>query len=208
LSPRKRAPARPPAGPQGPFAVGRFIRNLLLWMAPLAVVWVLSTPAYNVFLMHAAGNAIRLTESPNRTTLVMHDDHNALIYRSDLRGDTSTGHVSSMRLTSYHFPVLFMTAMFLAMPGLRLEQRLEPLGYALIVSACFHIVAVVFRLKSIYATQLGAWSAEHYGSFAQNFWGLGKHLLDLPFRFALPLLLWAVFFFDRLMPPAETGDDA
>ena len=188
------------------FEVGRFIRNLLLWMAPLAVLWVLATPAYNVFQMHAAGNGIRLTEAPNRTTMVMHDAHNALVYRNDLRGSTSTGHVSSIRLTSYHFPVLFMAAMFLAVPGLGARQRLEPLAYALLISACFHVVAVMFRLKFIYATQLGAWSAEHYGSFGQNFWGLGSHLLDLPFRFALPLLLWAVFFFDRLTPAvAEEG---
>jgi len=183
------------------FPVGRFIRNLLLWMVPLAVAWVLLTPAYNLFLMHAAGNAIRLLEAPNRTTMILHDDdHNALVYRNDLRGDTSTGHVSSIRLTSYHFPVLFTAALFLAVPGLALRQRLEPLGYALLISACFHVVGVVFRLKFIYATQLGAWSAEHYGAFGQNFWGLGRHLLDLPFRFALPLLLWALFFFDRLAP--------
>ena len=189
------------------FEAWRFIRNLALWMAPLAVLWVVLTPAYNTFLMHAAGNAIRLFESPNQTSMVMHDTHNALIYRGDLRGRTSTGHVSSMRLTSYHFPALLTAAMFLAVPRLGLRKRLEPLGYALLISAFFHIVAVVFRLQFIYATQLGAWSAEHYGAFAQNFWGLGRHLLDLPFRFALPLLLWAVFFFDRLAPAPALDSD-
>jgi hypothetical protein len=56
-------------------------------------------------------------------------------------------------------------------------------------------------------TQLGAWSAAHYGTFGQNFWGLGSHLLDLPFRFALPLILWAVFYFERLAaaPGAEAA---
>ncbi|HVS15785.1 MAG TPA: hypothetical protein VMV46_17820, partial [Thermoanaerobaculia bacterium] len=131
----------------------------------------------------------------------MHDRHNVLIYRSDLRGNTSTGHVSSARLTSYHFPVLLMSAMFLAVPGVSRRRRLESLGYALLISAFFHVVAVVFRLQFVYATQLGAWSVEHYGAFARNFWGLGGHLLDLPFRFALPLILWTAFFFDRLAPP-------
>ncbi|HVS15535.1 MAG TPA: hypothetical protein VMV46_16545, partial [Thermoanaerobaculia bacterium] len=97
--------------------IGRFLRHLLLWMIPLTVVWVALTPTYNSFLMHAASNATRLVESPNRTSLTMHDRHNVLIYRSDLRGNTSTGHVSSARLTSYHFPVLLMSAMFLAVPG-------------------------------------------------------------------------------------------
>jgi hypothetical protein len=182
--------------------IGRFLRNLLLWMIPLAAAWVAITPLYNRFLMHAAGNALHLIERPNRTTLAMHDQHNVLIYRSDLRGNTSTGHVSSARLTSYHFPVLMMSAMFLAVPGASRRRRFGSLGYALLISAFVHIVGVVFRVEFVYATQLGAWSLEHYGAFARNFWGLGRHLLDLPFRFALPLILWAAFFFDRLAPAA------
>ncbi len=60
-------------------------------------------------------------------------------------------------------------------------------------------------MKFTYATQLGAWSVAHYGSFAQNFWGLGKHLFDLPFKLTLPFLLWAVFYLRELpglkLPP-------
>ena len=43
--------------------------------------------------------------------------------------------------------------------------------------------------------KLGAWSNEHYGPVAQNLWGFGKHLLDLPFKLALPFILWAGFYF-------------
>jgi hypothetical protein len=61
-----------------------------------------------------------------------------------------------------------------------------------------------------YATQLGEWSQEHYGSFAQTFWGLGKHLLDLPFKFGLPLILFAGYYYDWLLSGArrETGRGA
>jgi hypothetical protein len=54
-------------------------------------------------------------------------------------------------------------------------------------------------VKFVYATQLGDWSMSHYGAFARNFWGLGKHLMDLPFKLALPLVLWAAFYFEPLM---------
>ena len=58
-------------------------------------------------------------------------------------------------------------------------------------------------VKFIYATQLGAWSAENYGSWGQNFFGLGKHLLDLPFKFALPLLLWSALYLRQLLPGTD-----
>jgi hypothetical protein len=45
-------------------------------------------------------------------------------------------------------------------------------------------------------------SARHYGPVARNFWGLGKHLLDLPLKLGLPLLLWAAFYL-RLVLPAR-----
>src|SRR5262249_54983166 len=60
------------------------------------------------------------------------------------------------------------------------------------------IVLVAFIVKAAYATRLGAWSAAHYGVFARNFWALGKHLLDLPLKLALPLLLWCAFYLPDL----------
>jgi hypothetical protein len=110
--------------------------------------------------------------------------------------------VSSFRLTDLHFPVILLAALFLAVPGVPWRERLSNLGVALVVTALFHLVLVLFWVKFVYATQLGDWSLEHYGALARNFWGLGKHLLDLPVKLALPLLLWAGFYVDRLLPKA------
>ena len=41
---------------------------------------------------------------------------------------------------------------------------------------------------------------QHYGAIRRNFWGLGKHLLDLPMKLALPLALWVGFYYPRLVP--------
>ena len=60
------------------------------------------------------------------------------------------------------------------------------------------LVDLFFWVKFAYATQLGAWSAAHYGPFARNFWGLGKHVLDLPVKLALPFALWAGFYLRQL----------
>ena len=178
----------------------RFLRNTLLWAIPATLLWLALTPTYNRFLTRAVENLVQLTEVPNHTTLRRYDQHTFLIYRDDLQGDTSTGHVSSVRVTSYHFMLIFTAAIFLGVPDVSWRTRFENLAWAALASAFFHLGALLFRLKFIYATQLGEWSAEHYGAFGQNFWGLGRHLLDLPFRFALPLILWSFFYLDRLLP--------
>ena len=62
------------------------------------------------------------------------------------------------------------------------------------------------QVKVAYATQLGTWSLEHYGPFARNFWGLLHHLLDLPFKLALPFALWAAFYLPLLLGSRRTPD--
>ena len=88
-----------------------------------------------------------------------------------------------------------LVALFLAVPAVEKRRRFENLGWALLVSVCFHILVLFFYVKFVYSTQLGAWSNEHYGAFAQNLWGFGKHLLDLPIKLALPFILWTGFYF-------------
>lgn len=176
----------------------RLARNVLLWLVPVSLVWLAITPSYNRFLTQANLNLIHIFESPNITHLTFTQQHYFLVSRSDY--PTEKGHLSSVRVTDTHFPLLMLGVFFLAVPGVSLRKRLEPFGWALVISACFHLVSLYFWVQFIYATQLGAWSVEHYGAFARNFWGLGKHLLDLPFKFASPLILWAFFYLRLLLP--------
>jgi len=180
------------------------VRRTVLWIVPVALVWLALTPIYNRFLEVAGQNLLHLVlESPNVTRLVPKDAHYALIVRSDF--PPSRDVVSSFRVTDLHFPVILLAALFLGTPGLTWRRRLADLGTALLIMAFFHLTLVVFWVQFTYATQLGSWSAEHYGTFAQNAWGLGKHVLDLPVKLAFPLILWAAFYLDRLLPapPSE-----
>lgn len=179
----------------------RFVRGVLLWLVPVALVWLGATPLYNRFLTEAAENLVRLSESPNATRLSVTQTHYFMIFRTDYRGPG--GQVTSVRVTDTHFPLVMLGAFFLAVPGVPWRRRLEALGWAVLLSVFFHVVSLFFWVKFVYATQLGDWSAARYGAFAQNFWGLGKHLLDLPFKFAFPLILWAFFYLRLLMPPAR-----
>ncbi len=180
----------------------RLVRNVVLLMIPAALVWALLTPFYNRFLEVAGQNAAHLIESPDVTRLYPKDSDFALIARLDFPREHEV--VSSLRVTDLHFPVILLVALFLGVPQVPWRERLANLGWALVISACFDVVLTLFWIEFTYGTQLGSWSIEHYGSFARNFWGLGKHVLDLPVKLGLPFLLWAWFYLGSLLPDRET----
>jgi hypothetical protein len=197
-----RAAARGEAAAAAPgrFPVLRLVRNLALAVVPVVLVWLLVTPFYNRFLTYAGANLVRWTESPNVTTLTpaLEDRHYAWIDRDDF--PPARRRVGSLRLTDLHFPLVMLGTLFLAVPDVPWRERLANLGWALLILVFFHLALVLFHVKFAYATQLGDWSFEHYGAFRRNFWGLGKHLLDLPIKLALPLALWVGFYYPRLVP--------
>jgi hypothetical protein len=173
------------------------IRNALLWLVPVALLWVLFTPVYNRFLLGSAGTLAHWTESPDVTNLLRKDDHFAYVARLDFPPSKSLVH--SFRVTDAHFHLVMLGTLFLAVPAVPWRRRLENLGWAVLITVFFDILLIFFYVKFTYATQLGDWSLAHYGAFARNFWGLGKHLLDLPFKFALPFVLWAAFYLRDMM---------
>lgn len=203
--------ARRPGDPGNPATagdprnqVGRLIRNALLWLIPVALFWLLLTPAYNRFLLGSAENLARLTESPNVTDLLRKDEHFAYVSRIDFPPARSL--VYSFRTTDVHFHLVMLGALFLAVPGVPWKERLANFGWAVLITIFFDIFLVFLYVKFAYATQLGAWSVANYGPFARNFWGLAKHLFDLPFKLALPFLLWGGFYlrwlFGQIRPAA------
>jgi hypothetical protein len=176
---------------------GRLIRNILLWIVPAGLVWLALTPLYNRFLTRAGENLLLLSESPNVTDLLSQNPHTAHIRRRDFPPSRSL--VGTVRVTDLHFHLVLLAALFLAVPDVPWRERLANLGWAVLISIFFHLLLLFFWVKFVYATQLGSWSMAHYGPFARNLFGLGKHLLDLPFKLSLPLLLWAFFYIRRML---------
>lgn len=175
------------------------LKRSLAWIVPAAILWLVLTPLYNRFLINATENVVRLSESPSVTRLAAQETHYAVITRTDR--PTSDGILGSFRVTDVHFPLVLLWTLFLAVPGVPLKQRLENVGWASLFLVFFHLADSFLWVKFVYATQLGAWSAEHYGPFARNAWGLAKHVADLPIKFGLPLGLWVAFYYGRLRPP-------
>jgi hypothetical protein len=170
----------------------RFIRNALLWLLPAAAVWLLLTPFYNLFLTVSGENLLHLVESPNVTDLLRADVHMVSVQRLDFPPGRALVH--SFRVTDLHFHLVLLAALLLAVPGVPWRRRFGNLGLAVLLTVFFDILLVFFQVKFAYATQLGSWSMAHYGAFARNAYGMGKHLLDLPIKLAWPFILWAGFY--------------
>ena len=190
--------AAPPPPPRRWTAL--LIRNTLLWLVPVAVLWWLATPVYNRVLLRSAGGILYLFEHPAVTDLLAKGDHDAYVVRRDFPPAHSL--VYPFRVSDVHFHLLLLGALFLAVPGIPWRERLGNLAAAGLITVAYDVLLVVFIVEFAYATHLGAWSLAHYGAFARNFFGLGKHLLDLPFKLALPLLLWCAFYLPRLSTAA------
>lgn len=177
----------------------RLCRNVLLWLVPVAVVWVVVTPFYNLVVTIGAEHLIRLFERPAVTKLEPMDVHHFAIVRTT---DDVPQLPFTVRTTDIHFPLVMMGALFLAVPGVPLRRRFRNLGWALVVAVFFHIADAFLWVKFAYATQLGSWSAENYGPVARTVWGMSKHLMDLPFKLGLPLALWGYFYLGELRSAA------
>ena len=193
-APSHRAAAEAPSQRRG-WAL-RLARNLA-FTAPLAMAgWLLLSPFLSLFVVKAAERLTRLFERPAVTRIELSQGEDALISRGDTRAGGRLPY--GVRVTDIHFPLVLLIAIFLATPDVAAGERLANLGYALLIVLFFFIIDLFFWVKFAYATQLGAWSAAHYGPFARNFWGLGKHILDLPVKLALPFALWAAFYLRQL----------
>lgn len=186
--PRPAAPSAPAAG----LWVRRLVRNLALAIVPATLVWLLLTPIYNPFLTAATERLLHFGERPDVTRL-HYLDHFAQVVRLDYQAEK--GYLYRIRVTDLHFHLILIFALFLAVPGIRAKRRWENLGWATLATIFFDLLLFFFFVKFVYATQLGEWSRAHYGVLGRNFWGLGKHLLDLPFKLALPLILWTGFYY-------------
>ena len=174
----------------------RLARNLA-FTAPIAMLlWLLASPFLSLFIAKAAERLTRLVERPAVTRIELSQGEDALISRADTRAGGRLPY--GVRVTDIHFPLVLLIAICLATPDVAAGERFANLGYALLIILFFFIVDLFFWVKFAYATQLGAWSAAHYGPFARNFWGLGKHVLDLPVKLALPFALWAAFYLRQL----------
>lgn len=193
------APGKAEAAPMTQAEFGqRFVLRTMAWLPLTAAIWFALVSPYNLTLIRSTESVANLFESPNATRLTWFQKHSLLITRTDF--PSARGHLNSIRVTDTHFPLIMMGAFFLATPGVSWRRRLIPLGWALAISGVVHVTSLYCQIQLVYANELGEWSAANYSGFERNFWGLTQHLLKLPVKFALPMILWAFFYVRLLLP--------
>jgi hypothetical protein len=166
------------------------VRLLIGFLVGLAV-WFLFRDAYERAVAPAAEFLIRLAERPPVTRLEAPGGE-FLVNRADFPpGAPHPG----LPAPDLHFNFVLLTAFFALAPRLWRGERLARLVLALLCLYLVHVVFLVFQVQSVYATNLGAWSAAHYGAVARNFWAAGFHFYQIAGRFAAPFAIW--WFFGR-----------
>lgn len=173
-------------------------RNLGLWLLPIYLLWVALTPIYDRVLLRAAERCLHAIERPDVTDLFARGP-DAWVLRRDFPPTRSRVH--AFRVSDIHFHIVLTGALFLAVPGVAWADRFRRLTYATLLTVFYDLTLCTILVEAFYATGLGSWSLQHYGPYSRNFLGLSRHLLDLPLKLALPLLLWSTFYSDKIFSP-------
>jgi len=164
------------------------IRLLIGFLVALGV-WFLFAPAYERAVAPAAEFLIRLGERPGVTRLEAPGGE-FLVNRADFPPGAPRPGLPAPDL---HFNFVLLVAFFALFPRPWRGDRVARLLLALFSLYLIHVVSLVFQVQSVYATNLGAWSAAHYGAMARNFWAAGFHFYQIAGRFAAPFALWWLF---------------
>ena len=167
-------------------------------------MWWTATPVYNRLLGSLAEGAIRAFERP-RVTRLYAEDRRLVIDRADF---PSTSDRPSLPADDLTFDVILFLALAATASGLLRDRAVKGVAVSLLVLFLLHVLAVVASVEALYATQLGAWSAAHYGAFSRNLWATATHFWRFVGCYAAAFLLW--WFLVRPggaidAPPAATG---
>jgi hypothetical protein len=169
-----------------------FFRRLPLALVAAVAVWLAVRTAYNPALCWTAQALTRLYENPPASRVIL-DGDGALLGRSDLRADSGWLRISLTQITFNLVPLL---ALSFALPHPFRRGRWSRLLQALIILSGTHALTVVWHLKFLQATGMGAWSQANFSDLAREAYGMLQYFFDIPVTFALPLLLWVAAYPD------------
>ncbi len=161
------------------------LRALTGFVLALAFWFGFGAP-YERLLASAAEAVLRATERPAVTRLAAAGGE-ILVERADLPpGSPRPG----LPAADIHFNLVLLVALFALDPHPLHGKRVGALLLGCLVLFAVHVAALVFQVRSVYATALGPWSAERYGAVARNFWAGGFHFYEVAGRFAAPFAIW------------------
>src|SRR5262245_2907664 len=160
-------------------------RVLAGFLVGLAFWLTLSRP-YERAVAEGAEFVIRVFESPAMTKLEAHPGE-IVVTRGDWPPSTPS---PGLPADDLHFNFVLLVALFALDRRPLGSSRTAPLAIPCPGRYLVHIAALVFEVRAVYATRLGAWSQTHFGPLARNFWAAGYHFYVIAGRFAAPFAIW------------------
>jgi hypothetical protein len=163
------------------------------------LIWGELTPSYNIAIASGAQGLMRTFERPAVTRL--HPNGSEIIVeRDDFPPRSKRPGLPADDLT---FNIVLLCALFAANPTTFSTSNVVRFGLALLILFLVHIVAFIAKVESLYALELGPWSAAHYGPIARNFWSGSSHFYRIVGVYAAAFLTWWML---RPSPSAGPAD--
>jgi hypothetical protein len=164
----------------------RTIARIAAGFAVGLALWFGFREVYERPLAGVAQAALRAFERPPVTHLSAQASE-FLVDRSDFPPDSPR---PGLPADDLDFNFVLLTALFALQPRFFEGRVLLRLIAGLALLFLVHVVALVFQVQSVYAMNLGEWSAAHYGLLTRNLWAGGFHFYLVAGRFAAPFAIW------------------
>lgn len=155
---------------------------ILLWFAAVDRPW-------DAVVTRASEWWIRSAERTKVTRLAF-EEGQVVVQRSDLSSRSETPAFPAAPVTANL--VLLLALLFATPPALRASAfpaRAAVAVAALLVTQVLHLSLTV---QTIYATQLGTWSAAAWPRWQREVVATGRYFFDIIGKYALPFVFWAV----------------
>lgn len=162
-----------------PLAAGLAI---LLWFALVGRPW-------GAVATRAAETWIRAAEKSKVTRLAF-EDGLVVVRRADLSTRSETPAFSAAPITANL--VLLLTLLGATPRPLRASAWPARAAAALAALLLTQVLHLSFAVQTIYATQLGAWSAVSWPRWQREVVATGRYFFDIVGKYAVPFVFWAL----------------
>lgn len=147
--------------------------------------WGLAGP-YNEILAALSEPVIRgLERSPSTRLRAVNGD--IVINRAEFRPGSPRPALRAGHLTAN---VILLTALFAANAKPLSLKNAAGFTLAALILVVVHVFAVVVNVQTIYAWELGSWSATNYGPVSRTLWEGATHFYTVAGSFGSAFLLW------------------
>lgn len=170
------------------------LRRLLVRLPLAAVlailVWfVVVDHPWGALVTRAAEGWIRFAEK-TKVTRLSFDDGLVVVERADLSTRSDIPAFSAAPITAN---LVLLVALVLATPR-ELRGRAFPLRVALAFTALLltQVLHLSFAVQTLYATQLGTWSAVNWPRWQREVVATLRYFFDIVGKFAVPFVFWAL----------------